>query len=102
MVRFNQDYRGKLTSELFYEAGQNASFDPAIEQALVGAGRAEYVTPGVDGPESVQDERSAPDATETPAAAENMPPADSGVNMIASTHDDEDVVVIKGSRGKKK
>jgi len=41
LVRFLQDYRGKLSDEVFYRAGDEADLSSA--KALVDAGRAEFV-----------------------------------------------------------
>ena len=40
-VKFIQDFRGKLTSEIFYLAGTVAEFDAATAQALLDEQRAE-------------------------------------------------------------
>ena len=40
-VRFLQDFRGKLTSEIFYLSGTVAEFDAATAQALLDEQRAE-------------------------------------------------------------
>lgn len=44
-VRFLQDYRGWLTEERFFVAGQEAEFPAEQAAALVEAGRAEATTP---------------------------------------------------------
>ena len=40
-VKFLQDFRGKLTKEIFYMAGTVAEFDAATAQALLDEQRAE-------------------------------------------------------------
>ena len=40
-VKFLQDFRGKLTKEIFYVAGTVAEFDAATAQALLDEKRAE-------------------------------------------------------------
>ena len=40
-VKFLQDFRGKLTKEIFYVAGTVAEFDAATAQALLDEQRAE-------------------------------------------------------------
>ena len=40
-VKFLQDFRGKLTKEIFYMAGTVAEFDAATAQALLDEKRAE-------------------------------------------------------------
>ncbi len=40
-VKFLQDFRGKLTKEVFYVAGTVAEFDAATAQALLDEQRAE-------------------------------------------------------------
>ena len=40
-VKFLQDFRGKLTKEIFYVAGTVAEFDAATAQALLDQQRAE-------------------------------------------------------------
>ena len=40
-VKFLQDFRGKLTKEIFYLAGTVAEFDAATAQALLDEQRAE-------------------------------------------------------------
>lgn len=42
-VKFLQDYRGKLTNEIFYTLGTVVEFDEATAAELVARGRAEYV-----------------------------------------------------------
>lgn len=42
-VRFTDDYRGKLTAEVYFLAGTEESFSPETEKALIAAGRAEAV-----------------------------------------------------------
>ena len=39
-VQFLVDFRGKLTKEIFYRAGETAEFAPATAQALIDEGRA--------------------------------------------------------------
>ncbi|TXH56375.1 MAG: hypothetical protein E6Q97_06520 [Desulfurellales bacterium] len=39
-VQFLVDFRGKLTRENYYLAGQVVEFEPAIAQALIDEGRA--------------------------------------------------------------
>ena len=52
-VKFFQDFRGKLTKEIFYVAGTVAEFDAATAQALLDEQRAE--------PAKVDEETSAND-----------------------------------------
>ena len=52
-VKFIQDFRGKLTSEIFYLAGTVAEFDAATAQALLDEKRAE--------PAEVEEETAAND-----------------------------------------
>lgn len=52
-VKFIQDFRGKLTSEIFYLAGTVAEFDAATAQALLDEQRAE--------PAEVEEETAAND-----------------------------------------
>ncbi len=52
-VRFLQDFRGKLTSEIFYLSGTVAEFDAATAQALLDEQRAE--------PAEVEEETAAND-----------------------------------------
>ena len=52
-VKFLQDFRGKLTKEVFYVAGTVAEFDAATAQALLDEQRAE--------PAKVDEETSAND-----------------------------------------
>ena len=42
-VQFLVDFRGKLTGEIFYRAGETAEFAPATAQALIDEGRAVLV-----------------------------------------------------------
>ena len=42
-VQFLVDFRGKLTKEIFYRAGETAEFAPATAQALIDEGRAVLV-----------------------------------------------------------
>ena len=42
-VQFLVDFRGKLTGEIFYQAGETAEFAPAAAQALIDEGRAVLV-----------------------------------------------------------
>jgi len=44
-VRFLVDFRGKLTREHFYRAGEEAEFEDAVAEALVSQGWAEHVAP---------------------------------------------------------
>jgi hypothetical protein len=44
-VQFLVDFRGKLTREQFYLAGEQAEFDAGTAQALVSEGRAAAVSP---------------------------------------------------------
>ena len=44
-VQFLVDFRGKLTKEIFYRAGETAEFAPATAQALIDEGRATAVSP---------------------------------------------------------
>ena len=44
-VQFLVDFRGKLTKEIFYRAGETAEFAPATAQALIDEGRAVAVAP---------------------------------------------------------
>lgn len=43
MIRFNQDYRGKLTAEVFFTAGAEENFGPETEKALVDRAVASFV-----------------------------------------------------------
>lgn len=52
-VKFLQDFRGKLTKEIFYVAGTVAEFDAATAQALLDEKRAE--------PAEVEEETAAND-----------------------------------------
>lgn len=52
-VRFLQDFRGKLTKEIFYVAGTVVEFDAATAQALLDEQRAE--------PAEVEEETAAND-----------------------------------------
>ena len=40
MVRFTEDYRGKLTAEVYFIAGAEETFGPETEKELIAAGRA--------------------------------------------------------------
>lgn len=42
-IRFTRDYRGKLTQELFYEAGTVAKFDHGAASQIVAEGAAELI-----------------------------------------------------------
>jgi len=44
-VQFLVDFRGKLTKENYYLAGEQAEFDAGTAQALVSEGRATEVSP---------------------------------------------------------
>ncbi len=44
-VQFLVDYRGKLTKEIYYRAGEQAEFDATTAQALIDEGRATEVSP---------------------------------------------------------
>ncbi len=44
-VQFLVDYRGKLTRENFYLAGEQVEFDAGTAQALIDEGRAVAVAP---------------------------------------------------------
>jgi hypothetical protein len=50
-VRFLQDYRGVLTNEVFFEAGDIAEFKHGDAMPLVNDGRAELVNPPAGEPE---------------------------------------------------
>ena len=39
IVRFLTDYRGELTAERYYEAGESADFPAGVASALAAAGR---------------------------------------------------------------
>ena len=45
LVQFLVDFRGKLTREQFYLAGEQAEFDAGTAQALISEGRATEVSP---------------------------------------------------------
>lgn len=45
IVQFLTDFRGKLTRENYYTAGDQVEFDDAIAEALIDEGRAVAVTP---------------------------------------------------------
>ena len=45
LVQFLVDFRGKLTREQFYLAGEQAEFDAGTAQALISEGRATAVSP---------------------------------------------------------
>ena len=42
-VQFVQDYRGMLTGETYYQAGEVVEVKPAVAAQMVEDGRAEYV-----------------------------------------------------------
>ena len=45
LVQFLVDFRGKLTQENYYLAGEQVEFDAATAQALIDEGRAVAVAP---------------------------------------------------------
>ncbi len=44
-VKFLSDFRGRLTREVFYEAGEVAGFGAPVAAELVAAGVAQYAEP---------------------------------------------------------
>ncbi len=64
-VQFLVDFRGKLTRENYYLAGEQAEFDAATAQALIDEGRATVVSPAPD-PASSQAPDIAPAAPAKP------------------------------------
>lgn len=53
MVKFKVDFRGRLTSEMFFLAGSEAEFSESVEKQLVDDRRAEYVKSPEEVPETV-------------------------------------------------
>lgn len=64
MVRFIVDYRGVLTKEEYFLAGDEHEFAPPVEKALVDEGRAEFV----GRPEKSDGAEVAPEVTQKPPA----------------------------------
>ncbi len=49
-VKFTRDYRGKLTREVFYPAGDVVAFEDDIASQIVAEQAAEYVPPTEEQP----------------------------------------------------
>lgn len=50
LVKFLQDYRGKLTKETFFRAGETAEFTADVAERLIADGRALVDGDGIDQP----------------------------------------------------
>ena len=72
-IKFLANYRGVLTRELFYGAGDIVEFDNHAAEELVAAGRAEYLEPvGDAAPDSYAVAEAEPEAVE-PKAKKSKP-----------------------------
>lgn len=66
-IKFVADYRGVLTRELFYGAGDIVEFDNHDAEVLVAAGRAEYLEPVDAAPDSYAVAEAKPEVVEPKA-----------------------------------